>query len=541
MGTQMEITRGGLKMDILAIGAAIIYFIAIGIISYFGAKKTKTLADFVAASGRLGFWTYVLLMVGSVTSGMTIIGVAGTSFQGGWANLWERVIGPPFAISFCTILIGYKLWNLRKKFQMLTIQDYLAIRYEDPKIIRMIAGIISAATCFAYLIAQYTAIGIVSEAILGIPYSLASFIALIVVIGYVMTGGMFSTAWTTFLQSILIILVIFISAPIIISWMGGWIVLNELVSQVPILQQTIRGVSSTYLFAQFLDKPFGPADVPLVGWAYNLTLFGITVPLGLMVAPHIVNNVLCFKDSKCIKWGPLLMYVLCVPLILSTSVIGIAARVAWAQGKLNISSLVLEGGVTVAWNDMAFPTIAKVALPYGLLMLLLPCVLAAVMSTTDRLLVTGASNISYDVIKNAIRPTISDKGIKWINGIVILIIGIFSWWLSLTPQPMLAWFIWAALALMVNCFFWPIIGGLYWKRMNKHSARWCMIIGFITTLLSFAIWGKNIIIPGVLAVYAVVPGFIASTLTVIILSFITKPQSEEILKETSTGLFLRSK
>jgi Na+/proline symporter len=124
---------------------------------------------------------------------------------------------------------------------------------------------------------------------------------------------------------------------------------------------------------------------------------------------------------------------------------------------------------------------------------------------------------------------------------VILIIGIFSWWLSLTPQPMLAWFIWAALALMLNCFFWPIIGGLYWKRMNKHAARWCMIIGFITTSLSFTIWGKNIIIPGVLAVYAVVPGFIASTLTAIILSFITKPQSEKVLKETYTGPFLRRK
>ena len=528
-------------MDILAIGIAITYFITIGIISYFGAKRTKTLADFVAASGRLGFWTYVLLMVGSVTSGMTIIGVAGTSFQGGWANLWERVFGPPFALAFCTILIGHKLWNLRKKFQILTVQDYFALRYEDPKIIRMIAGIISATTCFAYLIAQYTAIGIVSEAILGVPYSLASFIALIVVIGYVMTGGMFSTAWTTFLQSILIILIIFISTPIIINWIGGWIVFNELISQVPILQQAIRGVSSTYLFAPFLDKPFGPANIPLVGWAYNLTLFGITVPLGLMVAPHIVNNVLCFKDSKCIKWGPLLMYIICVPLTLSTSLIGLAARVAWAQGKLNISSLILEGGVTVAWNDMAFPTIAKAALPYGLLILLLPCVLAAVMSTTDRLLVTAASNISYDVIKNAIRPTVSDKGIKWINRLVVLIVGITSWWLSLTPQPMLAWFIWAALAIMVNCFFWPIIGGLYWKRMNKHAARWCMIIGFITTLLSFAIWGKSIIIPDILAVYTVVPGFIASTLTVIILSFITKPQSEEILKKMSTGLFLRNK
>ncbi|MDW7971077.1 MAG: hypothetical protein RMI53_04370 [Nitrososphaerota archaeon] len=38
-----------------------------------------------------------------------------------------------------------------------------------------------------------------------------------------------------------------------------------------------------------------------------------------------------------------------------------------------------------------------------------------------------------------------------------------------------------------------------------------MLAGFITTLISFWIWGRNIIIPGVVALYAVVPGFIAST------------------------------
>ncbi|MEM4478662.1 MAG: sodium:solute symporter [Candidatus Methanomethylicaceae archaeon] len=528
------------NFDILTIGITAAYFIAIAIISIFGAKKAKTTADFIAASGQLGFWTYVLLMIGSVTSGMTIIGVAGLGFQSGWANLWERVIGPPFAISFCTLLIGYKMWSLRKKFQILTMQDYLAIRYEDSKWIRLIAGTISTATCFAYLIGQYTAIGVVSEVVLGIPYSIASFIALIVVIGYVISGGMFSTAWTTFLQALIMIIIAIVMAPMIIGWVGGWVALNELASQVPILQKVVRGLSETYTFATFLDKPFGPAEMPLVGWVYNLTLFGLTVPLGLMVAPHIVNNVLCFKDVKYTRWGPLLMYVLSVPIILSTSLIGLAARVAWAQGKLQISSLTLEGGVVVAWSDMAFPTIAKAALPFEIFILLLPCVLAAVMSTTDRLLVTAASNVSYDIIKNVIKSNISDNALKWISRITIIVIGVTSWWLSLTPQPMLAWFIWAALSIMVNCFFWPIVGGLYWKRMNKHAARFGMLAGFIVTLISFWIWGRNIIIPNVVALYAVVPGFIASTLVTLITAFITKPHSEELLKETLTGAFIRT-
>lgn len=529
-----------INFDALALFLA--YLVAIAIIGYFGARRTKTIADFVAASGQLGFWTYVLLMVGSVLSGMTLIGVAGLGFQSGWSNLWERVIGPPFAVAFCTVFIGYKVWPLRKKYNILTMQDYLAIRYEDPKGMRAIGGIVSAIACFAYLIGQFTAIGVVGEVILGIPYFISSLIALVIVVGYVLTGGMFSTAWTTFLQSLLMIVGVYITVPIIINWVGGWVTFNELVSQVPTLQQTVRGKDPSYLFGLFLDQPGSPNPaLALVGWTYNLTLFGLTVPIGLMVAPHIVNNVLCYRDVKYTKWGPVLMYVLGMLLILMTSLAGLAARVAWAQGKLELTSLTLTSGETVAWSDMAYPTIAKAACPYWLFIFLLPCILAAVMSTTDRLLVTAASNIAYDLVKNALKPTTSEKSLVWISRLVVLVVGIGSWAITTTPQPMLAWFIWAALSIMTSCFFWPIVGGLYWRRMNKHAARWGMVAGLIGSLISFMIWGKNIIIPGVLALYAVVPGFVASTVVTLILAYATRPNSEEVLKATLTGPFLRAK
>lgn len=65
----------------LAVAVFLAYLLAIAIIAYYGAKRTKTVADFVAASGQLGFWTYCLLMIGSVFSGMTLIGVAGLAFK----------------------------------------------------------------------------------------------------------------------------------------------------------------------------------------------------------------------------------------------------------------------------------------------------------------------------------------------------------------------------------------------------------------------------------------------------------------------------
>lgn len=504
----------------LAVAVFLAYLIAIAIIAYYGAKRTKTVADFVAASGQLGFWTYCLLMIGSVFSGMTLIGVAGLAFTTGYANVWERIIGPPFAIAFGTILIGYKLFNLKDKNGILTIQDYLAFRYDDPKIIRILAGLISAVTCFVYLIGQYTAIGVVSYVVLGIPYWLGAVIAAVIVVAYVMSGGMFSTAWTTFLQSILMLLGIYVTVPFIIAWVGGFEAMNQALAAMPEIQNATRGVAENFMFAKYLSKPFAPASVPLTGWVYNLTLFGITVPLGLMVAPHIVNNMLTFRKIEYTRWGPLVMYVIGFSAIFLTALAGMAARVAWAKGMIDIPSLTL-GSIEVKWSDMAYPTIASKALPYWLFVLLLPTILAGVMSTTDRLILTAANNISYDVLRNALGKNLSENALKKVNMLVVPLIGFGSLLIALFPQQLLAWFIWAALSLMTNCFFFPIMLGLYWDRMTKNAARLSMIAGFVVTLATFAIYGKTIYIAGIPA-YSVLPGFVASFVLAVGVSLLEK-------------------
>jgi Na+/proline symporter len=108
---------------------------------------------------------------------------------------------------------------------------------------------------------------------------------------------------------------------------------------------------------------------------------------------------------------------------------------------------------------------------------------------------------------------------------VVFIVGFGSLTLALSPQPLLAWFVWAALSLMVNCFFFPIVLGIYWKRMNRHGARMSMITGFAVTTLTFAIFGKSITIVGI-PVYSVLPGFLASLIISVFVSLLAGEKSE---------------
>ncbi len=74
---------------------------------------------------------------------------------------------------------------------------------------------------------------------------------------------------------------------------------------------------------------------------------------------------------------------------------------------------------------------------------------------------------------------------------------------------------------MANCFFFPIILGLYWSGMTKNGARASMISGLLLTILTFAIHGKTVWIFGI-PVYSVLPGFIASFLSGILVSVVEK-------------------
>ncbi len=161
------------------------------------------------------------------------------------------------------------------------------------------------------------------------------------------------------------------------------------------------------------------------------------------------------------------------------------------------------------------------ALPYWLFVILLPTILAGVMSTTDRLILTAANNISYDVLRNALGKNLSEDALRKVNMLVVPVIGFGSLLIALFPQQLLAWFIWAALSLMTNCFFFPIMLGLYWKRMSKNAARLSMVAGFVTTLATFAVYGKTIYIAGIPA-YSVLPGFVASLVFAVGVSLLEK-------------------
>jgi len=102
--------------------------------------------------------------------------------------------------------------------------------------------------------------------------------------------------------------------------------------------------------------------------------------VGLACAPHVINNVLAAKEARYFKWAPLVAFGIYAIVMFLVKFTGFAVRSLVEEG-----TLVLPQAVNA--QDFAFIVGVEHAMPnVAFWALFAVIVLAAVMSTTDRLL-----------------------------------------------------------------------------------------------------------------------------------------------------------
>lgn len=498
---------------ILGLLFLIVYLTIMMVVGIVASKRVRTISDFVNAGGRLGFWVFSLLMVASLVSGMTALGVAGLGYVAGYTTWWEQ-LAVPLSLSLSVLLFGIKLNKLSKEKGILTVQDFLAMKFNNDRSARLISAIFSAFVSAVYLIGQYVAIGIIFKTVLGWDYRLGILVSLIVTLAYVVAGGLIAVSWTSFIQGLIVVVGLVSSSIIIVNNLGGLENINR----------TLGAITSGP-FAGVLDKLWGPWNAPLVSPMFLFTLFGLTVPLGLAVAPHIINNVMALKDARKAHILPLTLFVLGFLLLSSAKIIGIAGRAAEAQGLIKLPEHPILAGSKL--TDAIFPVLAEKLLPPALYMGVAIVVLAAVMSTTDRLLLTFGVNMAYDIYHNVFAKT-DPRKVNLVNRLSIVSIGIITAYLALSPPPLIAWLIWLALGIMFSTWFPALTASLYWKGATKQGVIGGMIIGFLATLIVGYISAKPPLGLGVnltflgAPIYFPVVGFIISTISLVIISLATR-------------------
>ncbi len=89
---------------------------------------------------------------------------------------------------------------------------------------------------------------------------------------------------------------------------------------------------------------------------------------------------------------------------------------------------------------------------------------------------------------------------------------------------------------MFACFVAPLVGsGLYWRGATKEGAILSMVMGLLAG--TYATYYHNFVWK--LPVHYSICGFIASVITMVVVSLLTKKADPKILDETMTGLYIK--
>ncbi|MDO5844968.1 MAG: sodium:solute symporter family protein, partial [Methanocorpusculum sp.] len=303
----------------------ILYFLILLFIGFKASRKIKSSEDYILAGRNMGFWIFLLLLITSICSGVTLIGGSGMGFNYGWPSIWDQIFTPLAAV-FCIIFFASKLNLIGRKKGIINLEDYFALRYENTKQMRLLSSVIGIIVSLVYLIGQYTAISIVLVWLFEIPHWQALLISAGIITAYTTLGGLYAVSWTSLIQGLILIFGMFIFAPMIIVYAGGLEHINLVLASID----------------PNLVMPFFPERY--ASYAYItpeiIFSFGLLLIVGLSCAPHVVSNVLAVKNANYFRWIPLIAFAIYVSVTMLVRFSGMGVRTLVEEGKVVLPDVV---------------------------------------------------------------------------------------------------------------------------------------------------------------------------------------------------------
>ena len=175
-------------------------FIAMSLgVTYVAARRTRSAEHFYTAGGNVTGLQNGLALAGDYMSAASFLGIAGLVALSGFDGLIYSIgflVGWPVVM----FLIAEPLRNLGKY----TFADVVAFRLRQ-RPVRVAAAVGSLAVVAFYLIAQMVGAGNLIRLLFGLEYELAVAIVGVVMLAYVLFGGMMATTWVQIIKAVLLL------------------------------------------------------------------------------------------------------------------------------------------------------------------------------------------------------------------------------------------------------------------------------------------------------------------------------------------------
>lgn len=469
-----ENNMGNCNPIILAIMIAYMLLnVVVGIAySRYSANKNNMSAEkkyFIGGRGMSGLLLAMTTMATylSVSSFISGPGAAGMTY--GYAQVWVASVQIP--VTFLVLgVLGNKLALVSRKTGAVTIAGYLKARYKSPALV-LITSILLVLFFIVQMVAQFKGGATLIQSITGLDYKYSLLIFALIVIIYTSFGGFAAVAITDVIQGFIMCAGTFLLLFFVLKAGGG---LSSIDAS---LQDKLPNVYDN-LFAIYTPG--------------TLLSFWILVGFGTLGLPQTAVRAMSFKDTKSLRRAMWISTLTCTFVVVGMHLAGL-----WA-GAITPEKSILT-------SDYFIPGIVQQIMPVGLAGIFLAAPMAAVMSTTDSLLLSASASIVKDIWKDFIikdESTWYEKNFSKISIISTAVIGLLVMLITMYPLDIIFFINLFAMGGLECTFFWPLLGGLFWEKGTKHAAICSSIVAvfvYVITQKWIHIAGMGGVVWGLLA------------------------------------------
>ncbi len=485
----------GIGTQQLAVVATIIgYLLLLLVIGEYARRKTRnSREDYFLASRSFKTVSMFFGLLATFITSFAIIGVPGMAYEVG-IGLYGYLYGfTSLLVPVLIATVGYRIWIVGKRFGHVTPAHIINHRYQTEYLGGLLSGLMTFWT-LPYLLLGVMGGGIVLDVLTDglIPYPVGAGLVTLVVLLYVVAGGMRGATWTNILQGILFIGLLVALFAYLGSAFGGF------------AEATAATAEAN---PGLLDRA-GPPFFGTMGWLTFVLFMG----LSMMMFPQMFLRFFTALSHNTFKRTVLLFPIGIITVGATTVLLGF-----WGAGQIP--------GLTGQQVDQIFPMLLMQNLPFWLIGFGLVMVLAAIMSSLDAQTLTVSTIISEDMLRGTWsidegREVLITRGI--ITFLLVAVYGVSL--LRIDTIFQIGMFAFQGYALL----FYPFAIGLYWKNATAPALLSGWIAGFVV------LWLFQLgVIPAAWAVggFIFIPALLLQIVIVHAVSYLTTPPSRDRVEE----------
>lgn len=464
----------GTKAESLNVPAIVMFLIFVAAtlgITYWASKRTKSAKDFYTAGGGITGTQNGTAIAGDYMSAASFLGITGMVYLKGYDGL---IFSIGFLVGWPIILfmISEQLRNLGKY----TFADVTAYRLKQ-KQVRILAALGSISVVILYLIAQMVGAGQLIKILFGLDYEFAVVLVGILMILYVVFGGMLATTWVQIIKAVLLLLGTTFMSIMVMSEFG--FSFDTLFTRATEIHS--QGVA--------IMSPGGLVSDPV-----SAISLGIALMFGTAGLPHILMRFFTVADAKEARKSVFVATGLIGYFYVLTFIMGFGAIVL-VLGDPAGTYLSADGVTLKGMNNMAAVWLAHAVGGDYFLGFISAVAFATILAVVSGLTLAGASAISHDLYANAFaKGKIVDEAKEMrVSKMATVAIGIAAIFFGIAfEEQNIAFVVALAFTIAASANFPVLFMSIFWKKLTTRGAVIGGYIGLISSLvlviLGPAVW-----------------------------------------------------